>query len=236
MILYATTRMPRPDHRSLPNPLRHEELPSARSRVQGSHRSPGPLPQRHQRPHLHHPVQAPVEAQYDQYASVTESPGLGPRSRRSAAACSPNHCSCLIRPRQPDPAGSPVRVRHLPPKRILPNCMLSPAEGPGRRDVGPMAHAPVTRWTDGDRGPQADAEERITSAHRAIEIREKRRGPLVTSCLDYVALQATSDMNSRRSAGAPGRAPRTWQPINTAGQLVIEVCSAVPGRPHGTGT
>ena len=63
-----------------------------------------------------------------------------------------------------------------------------------------MAHAPVTRWTDGDRGPQADAEERITSVHRAIEIREKRRGPLVTSCLDYVALQATSDVNYGRQA------------------------------------
>jgi hypothetical protein len=30
-----------------------------------------------------------------------------------------------------------------------------------------------------------------------------------------------------------GRAPRTWQPINTAGQLVIEARSAVPGRLHG---
>ena len=62
-----------------------------------------------------------------------------------------------------------------------------------------MARAPVTRWTDCDRGPQADAEERITSAHRAIEIREKRRrGPLVTSCLDYVALQPTSGVNYGR--------------------------------------
>ena len=53
---------------------------------------------------------------------------------------------------------------------------------PGRRSCAEgrwsVARAPVTRWTDCDRGPQADAEERITSAHRAIEIREKRRGVL----------------------------------------------------------
>ena len=236
MILYATTRMPRPDHRSLPNPLRHEELPSARSRVQGSHRSPGPLPQRHQRPHLHRPVQAPVRAQNDQYASVTESPGPGPPVAQIGGnllaqplflldPSTPARPSRVARPRAPSPAEKNSAELHAQPGR------RSWAQG-----RWPMAHAPVTRWTDGDRGPQADAEERITSVHRAIEIREKRRGPLVTPCLDYVALQATSDMNSRRSAGAPGRAPRTWQPINTAGQLVIEVCSAVPGRPHGTGT
>jgi len=38
-----------------------------------------------------------------------------------------------------------------------------------------VARAPVTGWTVGDRGPQADAEERTRSVHRAIEIREKRR-------------------------------------------------------------
>jgi hypothetical protein len=38
-----------------------------------------------------------------------------------------------------------------------------------------MARAPVTGWTEGDRGPHPDAEERARSVHRAIEIREKRR-------------------------------------------------------------
>ena len=42
---------------------------------------------------------------------------------------------------------------------------------------------------------QADAEERIRSAHRAIEIREKRRGVLSSFCLDYLALQPTSSVN-----------------------------------------
>ena len=54
-----------------------------------------------------------------------------------------------------------------------------PPTPPGRRSCAQgrwsVARAPVTRWTDCDRGPQADAEERITSAHRPIEIREKRR-------------------------------------------------------------
>ena len=35
-------------------------------------------------------------------------------------------------------------------------------------------------WNDHDRGPEADAEERIRSAHRAIEIREKRRRVLLS--------------------------------------------------------
>jgi hypothetical protein len=38
-----------------------------------------------------------------------------------------------------------------------------------------VARAPVTGWTDHDTGSRADAEERIASVHRAIEIREKRR-------------------------------------------------------------
>jgi hypothetical protein len=43
--------------------------------------------------------------------------------------------------------------------------------------------------------PQADAEERIRSAHRAIEIREKRRWVLSSFCLEYLALQPTSSVN-----------------------------------------
>jgi len=61
--------------------------------------------------------------------------------------------------------------------------------------------------------PQADAEERIRSAHRAIEIREKRRGgPLVASYLDYVAsyldyearAQVTADAMARYGDGVLG--------------------------------
>jgi hypothetical protein len=54
--------------------------------------------------------------------------------------------------------------------------------------------------------PQADAEERIRSAHRAIEIREKRRGgPLVASYLDYEArAQVTADAMARYGDGVLG--------------------------------
>ena len=51
-----------------------------------------------------------------------------------------------------------------------------PDEGPARQGPSSLARAPVTGCTQRDRGPQADAEERTRSAHRAIEIREKRRG------------------------------------------------------------
>ena len=63
--------------------------------------------------------------------------------------------------------------------------------------------------------------------------------PGLTQLMKEVAGQPGSPAgNDGRShvLSAPGRAPRTWQPINTAGQLVIEAHSAVPGRPHGTGT
>ena len=64
-----------------------------------------------------------------------------------------------------------------------------------------MARAAATGWTDCDRGPQAYAEERIRSAHRAIEIRDKRRGgPLVASCLDYLALQPPLRVSGARAA------------------------------------
>jgi hypothetical protein len=53
-----------------------------------------------------------------------------------------------------------------------------PDEGPARQGPWSLARARVTGWTERDRGPQADAEQRTRSAHRAIEIREKRRGVL----------------------------------------------------------
>jgi hypothetical protein len=76
---------------------------------------------------------------------------------------------------------------------------------PGRRSRArgrwSVARAPVTRWTDCDRGPQADAEERITSAHRAIEIREKRRRVLLSRpAWNCLALQPTSSVNGDRDA------------------------------------
>src|SRR6266496_3819803 len=58
-------------------------------------------------------------------------------------------------------------------------------------------------WNDHDRGPQADAEERIRSAHRAIEIREKRRRVLSSFCLDYPC--APADVERERRAGHRAR-------------------------------
>ena len=86
-------------------------------------------------------------------------------------------------PRPPPPrrltAGLYGRAPRGGPGRCNPAVLPAP---PGRRSRATgrwsLAPAPVTRWTDHDRGPQADAGERTRSAHRAIEIREKRRGVL----------------------------------------------------------
>ena len=74
-----------------------------------------------------------------------------------------------------------------------------------------MARAPVTGWTDCDRGPRAYAEERITSAHRAIEIREKRRGPLVA--FDTAPRRSEVDDAADVDAGVHvlGSASGTWR-------------------------
>jgi hypothetical protein len=87
-----------------------------------------------------------------------------------------------------------------PPAGVLPYCLRRPAEG---RAQGrwPVARAPVTGWTDCDRGPQADAEERIRSAHRAIEIREKRSRVLSSRpAWITLALQPTSSVSAGRRA------------------------------------
>ena len=84
----------------------------------------------------------------------------------------------------PDSMVTGVRSRHHHPcqfafaisRRRSPAVLPAP---PGRWSCAQgrwsVARAPVTGWTDCDRGPQADAEERTRSVHRAIEIREKRR-------------------------------------------------------------
>ena len=95
-----------------------------------------------------------------------------------------------------------------------------------------VARAPVTWWTDCGRGPQTDAGERIISAHRAIEIREKRRwGPLVMSCLDYLALRSGVERERRpplRLARPTDHAPCLG--INglgaTAWRSTLQLCSS----------
>jgi hypothetical protein len=47
-------------------------------------------------------------------------------------------------------------------------------------DVGPWHVLPAGDGLGSDRGPQADAEKRTRAAHRAIEIREKRRRVLLS--------------------------------------------------------
>jgi hypothetical protein len=94
--------------------------------------------------------------------------------------------------------------------------------GPGRRSCAqgrwPVARASATGWTDHDRGPQADAEERITSAHRAIEIREKRRRVLSSRPAGItLALQRTSSASAaathpigQRTRRRPRSARHRW--------------------------
>ena len=91
--------------------------------------------------------------------------------------------------------GKPHKRPTAPSRRARADGFRLRTEGPVRRDLGPWRVLPVTGGLTNDRGPQADAEERIRSAHRAIEIREKRRGVLSSFCLDYLALQPTSSVN-----------------------------------------
>jgi hypothetical protein len=96
------------------------------------------------------------------------------------------------------PADAPVvpaRQADARQRNVSPRQMGRRVEGPVRRDLGRWRVLPCRGGLGNDRGPQADAEERIRSAHRAIEIREKRRGVLSSFCLDYLALQPTSSVN-----------------------------------------
>jgi hypothetical protein len=87
---------------------------------------------------------------------------------------------------------------------------------PGRRSCAQgrwsVARAPMTGWNEHDRGPQADAEERTRSAHRAIEIREKRRRVL-SSCPAWITLAHVSGVgclfeHARGEVGAAGEDAR----------------------------
>jgi hypothetical protein len=82
-----------------------------------------------------------------------------------------------------------------------------------------VARALPTGWTDYDRGPRADAEERTRSAHRAIEIREKRRRVLSSlPARITLALQPTSSVSApiamhaigKRTRRTPRSARRRW--------------------------
>jgi hypothetical protein len=71
-------------------------------------------------------------------------------------------------------------------------------------DVGPWHVLPAGDGLGSDRGPQEDAEERIRAVHRAIEIREKRRGVLA-SCLAWMRLRSSRAGRERRRP--PGNSP-----------------------------
>jgi hypothetical protein len=64
-----------------------------------------------------------------------------------------------------------------------------------------VARAPVTPWTDCDGGPpdRRGGTDHIR-APRNRDPREAEAGPLVTSCLDYLALQPKSSLNADRHA------------------------------------
>jgi len=87
---------------------------------------------------------------------------------------------------KPDPPISTVQERPLSATpqtgsernqadRVPPACPRRPAEGPVHAGRWSMARGPVSRWTDCSEKAPVDAEQRIGIAHRAIEIREKRR-------------------------------------------------------------
>jgi len=76
---------------------------------------------------------------------------------------------------------APATEHDVTDERCPPSCLRCRAEGPVDTDVGPWRVLP---WRGGlivARGLEADAEQRIRSAHRAIEIREKRRRVLSSS-------------------------------------------------------
>ena len=91
--------------------------------------------------------------------------------------------------------------------RVSRTAYATPAEGPVCGDVGPLC---VLQWRDGlnvTRGPRADGEQRIRSAHRAIEIREKRRRAPRRFLL-YATLQPPSSINDASAATNAFGSPR----------------------------
>ena len=115
----------------------------------------------------------------------------GPAPRRYRATYRPcrvpgQHVTGISSPDHHDgQLASAISRRRSP--AVLPAPPSRRSRAQGRWSV---ARAPVTGWTDGDRGPQADAEERTRSVHRAIEIREKRRRVL-SSRLVWITLRCS---------------------------------------------
>ena len=110
--------------------------------------------------------------------------------------------------------GTPVgrrvrRAQNVMQGRMSSGVLPSP---PGRRSCEQgrwsVARAPVSGWSDCDRGPQADAEERTRSAHRAIEIREKRRRVL-SSRPAWITLRS-----SRCRARTTRRSRTRYRPVD----------------------
>ena len=114
------------------------------------------------------------------------------------------------------------------PRRRRPAVLSAP---PGRRsrDQGrwSLVRAPVTGWTDRDRGPPADAEERTRSAHRAIDIREKRRRVLSSRPVRITfRVQPTSSVSSGRPPCTPSASGRAERPVRHG------IDNHRPGRPR----
>ena len=106
--------------------------------------------------------------------------------------------------REPGVAGLPGRPRRR-------------SRAQGRWSV---ARAAVTGWTDCDRGPRHTRRNGPRSAHRAIEIREKRRGPLVASCLEFTLRCSPRGYAAGRSPCMPLASERAvWRGIDSHGHV-----------------
>ena len=154
--------------------------------------------------------------------------------------------------RSPARAAGTMPTRSRPPSPaagVPPYCQLRPGRRSCAQGRWPVARAPATGWTDHDRGPQADAEERITSAHRAIEIREKRRRVLSSHPAGItLALQPTSSVSAaathpigQRTRRTPRSARHRWSrarritTYRTAGQRTFSLILHVTQRDAGIG-
>jgi hypothetical protein len=76
---------------------------------------------------------------------------------------------------------APATEHDVKDARRPPYCLRCRAEGPVHADVGPWRVLPWRGGLMAARGLEADAEQRIRSAHRVIEIRDKRRRVLSSS-------------------------------------------------------
>ncbi len=107
---------------------------------------------------------------------------------------------------------APATEHDVKDGRRPPYCLRRRAEGPVHTDVGPWRVLP---WPGGlivTRGPQADAEQRIRSAHRAIEIREKRRRVLSSRPAPDNLRSSRDRARAPAATHATGHRPRRTQP------------------------